>query len=323
MNVNEEFSLDESPYDMTTFYGRLRHYINVTDPSTLLYSDEKINESKMILKKYKETGIMCGNINDMWKCRRIVEASIHPVTDEIIPKAFRVSAIAPVNIPIVFGMIACPSTNVIGTIGLHWINQSYNTACNYANRSGSSQSIESLMKAYVLAVSSACGFAYGLGKIIQKFPSKYKSISLIVPCVATAAANISNISFTRLDEITNGAPVTDINGINRGLSKIAGTQAVTQSALTRCVLVPCACLMLPPAIMSALKYIHLLPSNPRAVMLLELSVIYLSLQAALPAALAVYPQSIKLKCNELEEQFHNLKFKDGTPIQELYANKGL
>ena len=143
MNVNEEFSLDESPYDMNTFYGRLRHYINVTDPSTLLYSNEKINESKMILKKYKETGIMCGSINYMWQCRRIVEASIHPVTDEIIPKAFRVSAIAPINIPIVFGMLACPSTNVIGTIGLHWINQSYNTACNYANRSGSSQSVES------------------------------------------------------------------------------------------------------------------------------------------------------------------------------------
>jgi len=323
MNPKEEFSLEKSPYDLTTFYGRLRHYMNVTDPSTLLYSDEKINESMNVLKKYKETGIMCGNVEDMWTYRKIVEATIHPVTSEIIPKPFRVSAIAPVNIPIVFGMLTCPSSNVIGTLGLHWINQSYNTACNYANRSGSSQSIESLAKAYVLAVGSACTFAYGLGKVVEKFPSKWKSLSLIVPCVATAAANISNISFTRLDEITNGAPVTDIEGVNRGLSKIAGTQAVMQSALTRCVLVPCACLMLPPALMSAIRYIRLMPSNPRGVMLLELSVIYLSLQAALPAALAVYPQNITLKCNELENQFHNLKLSDGTIAKELYSNKGL
>ena len=323
MNSKEEFSLHESPYDMTTFYGRLRHYINVTDPSTLLYSDDKIIESKNILKKYKDSGIMCGSIEDMWNYRKIVEATIHPVTDEIIPKPFRVSAIAPVNIPIVFGMLACPSTNIIGTLGLHWINQSYNTACNYANRSGSSQSIESLVKAYVLAVGSACTFAYGLGKVVAKFPSKWKSISLVVPCVATAAANISNISFTRLDEITNGAPVTDSEGVNRGLSKIAGTQAVMQSALTRCVLVPCACLMLPPALMSTIRFIRLMPSNPRAVMLLELSVIYISLQAALPAALAVYPQSIKLKSNELESEFHNLRLSDGSIVQDLYSNKGL
>jgi hypothetical protein len=81
--------------------------------------------------------------------------------------------------------------------------------------------------------------------------------------------------------------------------------------------------MLPPTLMSAIRYIRLMPSNPRGVMLLELSVIYLSLQAALPAALAVYPQNITLKCNELENQFHNLKLSDGTIVKELYSNKGL
>lgn len=44
------------------------------------------------------------------------------------------SAIAPVNIPIVWGMLVCPPTNTQLTLFLHFINQSYNTGCNYFNR---------------------------------------------------------------------------------------------------------------------------------------------------------------------------------------------
>ena len=77
------------------------------------------------------------------------------------------------------------------------------------------------------------------------------------------------------------------------MSRIAGTRCVAQTALTRCVLVPCACLIVPPVAMSFLKAVRMVPSNPRAKMLLELGIIYASLQAALPAALAVYPQVTK------------------------------
>jgi len=75
-----------------------------------------------------------------------------------------------------------------------------------------------------------------------------------------------------------------------GTSKTAGIQGVTQSALTRCVLVPCACLLFPPVIMSGLDKLRLVPKNPRLKLGLELAVIYAALQAALPGALAVFPQ---------------------------------
>ncbi len=78
----------------------------------------------------------------------------------------------------------------------------------------------------------------------------------------------------------------------RGTSLQAGRQGVLRTALTRCLLVPCACLMLPPLGLSMLSRVNLLPRNSAGVAYkaVQLGLIYLSLQAALPAALAVFPQ---------------------------------
>lgn len=76
----------------------------------------------------------------------------------------------------------------------------------------------------------------------------------------------------------------------RGLSKTAGVSGVAQTAVTRCVMVPCACLLLPPLIMSVFKKQNMVPKNATALVAMELGVIYASLQGAMPAALAVFPQ---------------------------------
>lgn len=190
--------------DFSGFIERFRHYVNVTDPRTLVYSDEQVLEAKAAVDKGQQGEGYEFNKN-------LVNAAIHPVTGEVIPKLFRVSAIAPVNIPLIWAMIACPASNVPGTLFLHWLNQSYNTACNYANRSGSDQPISQIMKAYGLAVGSACTLAYGLGKVVARSPALQASGALI-PCIATAAANCSNIGFTRMNEITEGTSVFDEDG---------------------------------------------------------------------------------------------------------------
>jgi hypothetical protein len=75
-----------------------------------------------------------------------------------------------------------------------------------------------------------------------------------------------------------------------GTSCIAGQTGVMQSALTRCVLVPCACLLIPPIFMTGLGRLNLLPASARMKMMVEIGIIFASLQGALPAALAVFPQ---------------------------------
>eukprot|EP01031_Cornospumella_fuschlensis_P043232 gene43232-52845_t len=185
--------------DWQGFQTRFAWYLRMTDPSTLLYSSERILKAKEDLKNNSSSSAEERAFNE-----KLVNAAVHPVTGEIIPSPFRVSAIAPANIPIVFAMLTCPASNVPGTLFLHWLNQSYNTACNYANRSGSDQPLSSLFKAYALAVTSACSLAYGLGKVVERGPAWVRSSGALIPCVATAAANISNIGFTRMDEITTG-----------------------------------------------------------------------------------------------------------------------
>lgn len=201
------FSLDKPKYDLSTYSGRLLYFMNLTDPTFLFYSNQDIINAKNVLDGYRKTNTICENDSYMWLQRQIYESSVHPVTKEVIFPLFRVSAIAPVNIPIVSLMLAIPPSNVPLTLFIHFVNQSYNSACNYANRSGESLALTQTLTAYGLAVSSACGFAYGLGKV-----NALKRFGFAIPLLATSIANISNIGFTRLNELTEGAPVFDATG---------------------------------------------------------------------------------------------------------------
>jgi hypothetical protein len=308
---------------MSTFWERFQHFLNVTDPRTLLTPRAEILEAKLVLLQSKAQGVDCGSKEEMERYRRIVSATIHPASGEIIPAPFRVSAIAPVNVPICWAMITTPASNLPGTLFLHWLNQSYNTACNYANRSGSSQPWQEVAKAYGLATVSACGLAFGMGKAFERAPPSVKRFGVLIPMLATAAANCSNIGFTRMSEITQGTPVAAADGTVLGLSKSAGMACVAQTAVTRCVLVPTACLLLPPAAMHALRGLSLVPSSARGALALELAIIYASLQAALPAALAVFPQTASFSADELEPEFRDCVDSQGRKVTTFFSNKGL
>jgi hypothetical protein len=67
-------------------------------------------------------------------------------------------------------------------------------------------------QAYGLAVVSACGFAYGLGKVVERGPPALKAMGVLIPLLSVGAANISNLGFTRISEMTEGVAVTDDEG---------------------------------------------------------------------------------------------------------------
>lgn len=77
--------------------------------------------------------------------------------------------------------------------------------------------------------------------------------------------------------------------------------------------------------MAALTSLRIAPASSTSKLrtALNLGSIYLSLQAGLPAALAVYPQTAKFDVKDLEPKYHNLYDRYGQPITTLYANKGL
>lgn len=259
----------------------------------------------------------------MWRYKKLVDCAVHPSLGTIIPAPVRLSAFAPVFIPLTWAMLAIPPTNTMLTLSTHFLNQSYNAACNYFHRSGADMTTADIAKAYSLAVGSACSFAFGLGKLFKYAPPSMRALTPVIPFLATAAANISNIGLTRSSEIINGVAVTDKDGNVKGKSKIAGLTSVYQSAVSRCLLVPAAVLFIPPVFMAGLKKARMLPKNPRTALLVNLATIYASVQVALPAALSVYPQTVSLNPNALEPEFHGLSDRHGGSITTLYANKGL
>jgi len=168
-----------------SFIDRFYSFLKITNPFYLIYSDGYVLKAKEHLERDGYT-----NNNQNYHYRNVVRAAIHPVTGEIVPRIFRVSSIAPVNIPLVWAMITVPSSNVPMTLFLHWFNQSYNTATNYFNRSGNSMSTTESLKAYGLATVSACSIAYGLGKVVERGPPVLSRFGALIPLVATASANV-------------------------------------------------------------------------------------------------------------------------------------
>lgn len=61
-------------------------------------------------------------------------------------------------------------------------------------------SMKEIGTAYSLAVGSAYTLAYGLGKLYERGPPVLKKFGVLIPCLATAAANVSNIGLTRISD---------------------------------------------------------------------------------------------------------------------------
>jgi len=83
---------------------------------------------------------------------------------------------------------------------------------------------------------------------------------------------------------------------------------------------PIPILVIPPMIMLALRKMI----SARALLLpLEVATVAGCMYFALPFTLAIQPQTMTLKPENLEAQFQGLKDKRGKPITEIFANKGL
>jgi Sideroflexins len=115
-----------SRYDQQTFLGRLRHFYAMTDPRTLLTSQETLQESKDLIDSYEQ-----GNFDadgdeakeeHVWNALRIRDSMVHPDTGETIFAPLRFSAFAPMNVLICSGLLASSPT-VMSIVGWQWFNQ--------------------------------------------------------------------------------------------------------------------------------------------------------------------------------------------------------
>ena len=326
------FNIDHSDYDLTTFSGRCMHFLSVINPSTLFESDENITKAQNMLKDYQNLGSdekkysaihldKKYSLEGLEYAKRLVDATVHPYTNTIIPAYFRMSSFIPMNIPIIYGMMNTTAT--LPMLGWHWLNQSYNTAVNYSNRSGDEVDTKSIMESYALAVVTSCSLAGGLGKAAERGLIPGLKHPAVVSYIAVAAAGSSNIMFSRKGEMIEGAPMTDEDGTYHGKSPIAGKSIVYQTVFSRGMFVPMPVLLLPTSIMYGLNKAKMIPKNPQLKMFVEMGAIVVSLVGALPIAMSIFPQKAEFNPSDLEPQFRNLSKKNGEKVQKLYTNKGL
>ncbi|KAI3351131.1 hypothetical protein L3Q82_005691 [Scortum barcoo] len=220
-----------------SFLGRLRHFIDIIDPSTLFVSEKRLKECIKLLDDYKH-GTLPPGVSDLqlWEAQKIKQAIIHPDTGEKIFMPFRMSGYVPFGTPI-------------------WLNQSHNACVNYANRNATK---------------------VGLNVLIQKAnklsPATRMIIQRLVPFPAVASANICNVGLMRHNELSEGIDVLDNNGNVVGSSKIAARHAITETAFTRVVL-PMPIFVLPPIIMSYPREIEVSCLEPEIAMATDCKVV--------------------------------------------------
>jgi hypothetical protein len=139
--------LTKPRYDQSTFYGRWRHFVDVTDVRMLLVGEEELNRALTMLRQY-QSGERDFPEEDLWRAKKIKDAIIHGDTGEKIFMPFRLSAFVPINILICSAMLV-PNASLASQIFWQWFNQSYNVGVNHANRNASNQMSNSqIMQAY-------------------------------------------------------------------------------------------------------------------------------------------------------------------------------
>uniref|UniRef100_A0A3P9K7L9 Sideroflexin 5b n=1 Tax=Oryzias latipes TaxID=8090 RepID=A0A3P9K7L9_ORYLA len=287
-----------------TFLGRLRHFIDIIDPSTLFVSERRLKECIKLLDDYKH-GTLPPGVSDLqlWEAQKIKQAIIHPDTGEKIFMPFRMSGYVPFGTPI-------------------WLNQSHNACVNYANRNATKPaSTSKFLLGYAGAVTSAVSIAVGLNVLIQRAnrlsPATRMIVQRFVPFTAVASANICNVGLMRHNELSEGVDVLDDKGNVVGSSKIAARNAIMETAFTRVVL-PMPIFVLPPIIMSYLERLRFLQSNRRLLLPIHSAVCLLTFAVSLPVAISLFPQMSQIEVSRLEPEIAM-----ATKCKVVTYNKGL
>jgi len=319
-----QINIDQPRYNQYTYWGRARHFFEITNPLNLFASASALENARAIVLKYrcKEPLPECITEEELWRAKSLYDSAYHPDTGEKMMLIGRMSAQVPMNMLITGGMVAFYKT-VPAIIFWQWINQSFNALVNYTNRSGDAPLTDKqILASYIVATGGAVATAIALNKVAER--SQSPLLARLVPFIAVSAANCVNIPCMRAQELKEGTPVFDSNENRLGNSKIAAQQGIKQVILSR-VAMAAPGMVLAPFIMNHLERRGTLCRYPWMAVPLQLAIIGLCLTFATPLACAVFKQRAELRyCDlelELREKTEQRVGKD-VPYMVFY-NKGL
>lgn len=325
-------------HDQSTYAGRFRLFLSMTDPRTLLTTPQRLAMSEALLDRVdrREDGWTSVRVAEYLDARQRVQCIVHPESRKPIFMPFRFSAFVPMNFVNLCGMLAPSQQTPARSMFWQFSNQTYNVGFNYCNGSGKDGlPLHELAMGYVVATCTACGTSYQLSKVAAATASSTSSaaqfLRLLIPYTAVACANIANLGVIRFRDVVRGIAVQDPEtgkDVNGGApSAVAGRLAVAQVALSR-VMIPVPLMLLPPVFMNFLfhptKGVRFFAQR-RAQLYLPVNVLTLVsvLCVALPMSIAVFPQKTVVPVRWLEPAFQGQTNVNGHPITHVEFNKGL
>ncbi|MFH4977901.1 hypothetical protein AB6A40_004610 [Gnathostoma spinigerum] len=307
-------------WDQSSYLGRLKHFLTITNPLNLLADDEKLRETEQIVLNYRK-GIFNPSmtVDELWKVKHIYDSAFHPDTGERMVSFGRMSAQVPCNTVLITAMQVCYKST-IGTIVSQWLNQTFNAVVNFTNRSGNTVTTnQQLLLAYFGATGGAVGTALGLNSVAKRFPPL---INRLVPFAAVAAANFINIFMMRYREIEDGTDITNDKGEKVGASTVVAFCALTEVLISRIGMSSLPMVLTPICVNALMKkpwyrsrrWLDVATQSLLAATLLLIST---------PGFCALFPQRMKIPVNRLEKSVQEDLRKKSYSEGVVYYNKGL
>ncbi|KAL7750020.1 Sideroflexin FSF1 [Sorochytrium milnesiophthora] len=319
----QSLDLSGSRYDQSMYWGRVRHFMEVTDPRTLFASDAELQRAKQLIEQYNAIGKLdkTTSLEEYWQAKKLYAATFHPDTGEKVFLPFRMSCFVPTNLFIIAGMLL-PNPSTAAILFWQWCNQSVNVAINWANANKTAPlSTSETATAYAVATSVSCTVALGLNRLAERNVIA-KRWAKFIPFAAVALAGTANVFLMRQKELREGIAVQDEHGAVVGKSRRAGFQAVSQVAVSR-IATALPCLTIAPLVMARLERTAFFRQRPRMLVPVNLGVIAASLMTALPCAIGLFPQQASIDVDKLESEFQQRQGSDGQELRRVYYNKGL
>lgn len=322
----ERLNIDEPLWDQSTFVGRFKHFLWVTDPRTCVVSEETLDNAKILVEQYRKRQEPPGtSVEQVIYAKKLYESAFHPDSGEKQNVFGRMSFQVPGGMAITGAMLQWYRT-APAVVFWQWVNQSFNALVNYTNRNAKSPtSTTQLVVAYVSATSSAMATALGCKYYWTKRASPF--VQRYVPFAAVAAANCVNIPLMRQNEILHGIDCTTDTGTIVGQSKLAAAKGITQVIVSRITMCAPGMLILPIIMERLEKYpwmqrIHVLHGP------IQVMAVGCFLSFMVPTACGLFPQRCSLSTKTLAwlepEAYENIKKNTNDKVPDyVFFNKGL
>lgn len=318
--------LPESRYDVSTYWGRVKHCAEILDPLMLLNTLSDIEKAKRTVWDFKN-GVNGKLTPEFWHSKKVLDSALHPDTGETVFLPFRMSSCVLSNLVVTAGMLT-PGLGTAGTVFWQVANQSLNVAINISNANKLHPlTTKQIATNYTMAVTASVSVALGLNSIVPRLkglkPNTRMVLGRLVPFAAVVSAGIANVFLMRSEELKQGISVYDKDGNDLGSSKSAALIAVGETAASR-VINAAPVMAIPPLILVRLQRSRLLKGKSKLAEIgVNIGLIFVTALVALPPALAIFPQREIVSPQRLEEKFHNLKDKNGNKIEKVEFNRGI